>query len=153
MRNLKLAGVALIALLAAPATAQPEQAPTDQVIVRGNAVTRMEIERILNADNVDTGRLTPRQVADTIRAIPRGRAPGDFWTAYQAHVRAWQAMATAFERLERLANAKPSLQADAMADLAEAQAGIESTFDEVERIAVRYGVAMPVPPGTPLPTT
>ena len=153
MRNLKLAGVMLTALLAAPAAAQPAQAPGDQVIVRGDAVTRMEIERILNADNVDTSQLTPRQVADTIQAIRRGRAPDDFWTAYQAHVRAWATMAAASERLERLANAKASLQADAMADMTEAQAAIESTFDEVERIAGSYGAAMPAPPGTPLPTT
>ncbi len=121
--------------------------------MRGNAVTRMEIERILAADNVDTSQLTPREVADAIRAIPRGRAPQDFWTAYQAHVGAWAAMADAAERLEELADAKPSRQAAALADLERAQTAIESTFDEVERIARSYGAAMPVPPGTPLPRT
>ena len=48
---------------------------------------------------------------------------------------AWAAMATASERLERPANAKPSLQADAMAGMVDARAEIESGFDEIERIA------------------
>ena len=149
MRILSFIGFALLALAGVPAAAQP----TEQGVVRGDAVTRSEIARILAADNVDVGQLSPRQVAASIRAIPRGRAPEDFWTTYQTHVRAWEAMATATERLERLANAKPRLQADAIQDVSEAQAAIESTFDEVERVARSYGVDMPVPPGTPLPTT
>ena len=149
MRILSLIGFALLALAGSPAAAQR----SDQLVPRGDSVTRAEIGRILAADNVDVSQLSPRQVADSIRAIPRGRAPDDFWTTYQAHVRAWESMAAAAERLERLANAKPSLQADAMGEMAEAQAAIESTFDEVERIARSYGVGMPAPPGTPLPTT
>ena len=149
MRILSLIGFALLALAGAPTAAQP----AGQAVTRGDAATRLEIERILNADNVDVSQLTPRQVADSIRAIPRGRAPDDFWTTYQAHVRAWEAMAAATERLERLANAKPRLQADAIEDASEAQVAIESTFDEVERVARSYGVGMPAPPGTPLPTT
>jgi hypothetical protein len=149
MRILSIIGFALLALAGAPAAAQP----SNQAVARGDAVTRGEIGRILAADNVDIRGFSPRQVATMIRAIPRGRAPSDFWTAYQAHVRAWEATAAATERMERLANAKPILQADAAADLAEANDGIESTFAEVERIARSYGVDMPVPPGTPLPTT
>ena len=143
MRILSSIGLALLALLTAPAVAQP----SDQLVVRGDAAIRVEIERILNADNVDTGVLSPRQVANAIRAIPRGGAPTAFWTAYQAHVRAWETMAAATERLERLAYAKPCLRVDAMGDVAEAQADISSTFDEVERIARRYGAALPTPPG------
>ena len=149
MRILTLIGFALLALTGAPTAAQP----TDQSVGRGDAVTRSEIARILAADNVDVGQLTSRQIADRIRAIPRGRAPDDFWTAYQAHVRAWERFATVQERAQRLSSAKPALIERIANELAEANGAIESTFDEVERVARSYGVDMPVPPGTPLPTT
>lgn len=149
MRILPLIGFALLALTGVPVAAQP----SDQAVIRGNAVTRSEIGRILAADNVDVRGLSPRQVFDKIRAVPRGRAPNEFWTAYQAHVRAWEAAAAATERMERLANAKPILRTDAATDLAEAYEAVESTFNEVERVARGYGVDMPVPPGTALPTT
>lgn len=149
MRILSLIGFALLVLAGAPAAAQP----SDPTVMRGDAVTRAEIGRILAADNVDVRGLSPLQIFDRIRAIPRGRAPNEFWTAYQAHVRAWEAAAVATERMERLASAKPILRTDAATDVAEAYEAVESTFSEVERVARSYGVDMPVPPGTTLPTT
>ena len=149
MRILSLIGFALLALAGATAAAQP----SGQAVTRGDAATRTEIERILNADNVDVSQLTPRQVADSIRAIPRGRAPDDFWTTYQAHVRAWNRFATAQERAQRLTSAKPRIIEPIVDEMVAAQREVESTFDEVERVARSYGVAMPTPAGTPLPTT
>jgi hypothetical protein len=112
------------------------QAP--DIVVRGDAA-RMEIERIVRADNLDTSRLSPREVADAIAQIPRRRAPLDFWTAYRAHGLAWQRLADATDA----ARGRPARgQLDAVVAQEEA---IDSTFDEVERIARRYGVRMPVP--------
>ena len=125
-----LAALALLALCL-PAAA----APQGEIVVRGD-VARTEIERILDADNVDTSRLSPSEVAEAMRRIERGRAPKDFWTAYQAHVAAWNRLAQATEIAERR-----------QADLE-----IETSFDEVERIARHYRARLPVPPWKLVPT-
>jgi hypothetical protein len=127
----------LLALLAwqLPALAAA-QAP--DIIVRGDAA-RIEIERIVGADNLDTSRLSPREVADAIAQIPRRRAPLDFWTAYRAHAQAWQRLADATDA----ARSRPAR--GQLNGVAEEEEAIATTFDEVERIARRYGVRMPVP--------
>ena len=154
MRVLQLAGVTLLALVAVPVAAQPSATEGTELVVRGDAVTRMEIERILNADNVDVSSLTARQVAEAIAAIPRGRAPRDFWTAYQAHVRAWADYAAAEERLGSLGmSVKPQISERAMRAAAEAEQATNSSFEEVERIAALYGVRMPTPPRVVMDTT
>src|SRR5215212_5684199 len=63
--------------------------PNDEIVVRAH-IGRIEIERILAADNLDTLHLNPSEIADRMAAIQRGRAPDDFWQAYQRHVDAWQ---------------------------------------------------------------
>ena len=113
------------------------------IVVQGEAA-RTEIERILNADNLDTSRLTPREVADAIALIQRGNAPEDFWNAYQLHVQAWSRLADAFERAQRQQG--ESTFVEGMEEVETAADAIESTFDEVERIALRYGARLPVPP-------
>jgi hypothetical protein len=131
MRLLGLAAMAFLALGGpAPATAQEAD-----IVVRGD-VARKEIERILNADNLDTSRLAAAEVAEAIGGIRRGRAPEDFWTAYQAHVEAWN----------RLAGAQGSLET------ALAEQAIHATFDEVERVARLYGAILPTPPWEEIPT-
>jgi len=138
---------ALMLGLAAPvALASPTfaMAQDQEVVVRAEAA-RAEIERILNADNVDTARLSPRGVADAIAAIERGRAPADFWNAYRLHVQAWAELADAVD------NARPGQGESAFpADqerIDRAQAAIESSFAAVQRIARQYGARLPTPPG------
>ena len=131
MRLVRLAALALLAVQ--PPAAVAAQAP--DIVVRGD-VARTEIERILDADNLDTSQLSAGEVAEAISAIERGRAPDDFWTAYQAHVAAWKRLAQSTESLER----------------ALAEQAIDSSFDEVERIARRYRARLPVPPWQVLPT-
>jgi hypothetical protein len=109
-----------------------------------DATARTEIERVLTADNLDTARLSPRDVADAIARIERGRAPEDFWSAYQLHVRAWSRLADAFERAQRQQG--ESTFVEGMEEVETAADAIESTFDEVERIARRYGARLPTPP-------
>ena len=125
MRSVRLAALAILALETPGAVA----AADTEIVVRGDAF-RLEIERILDADNVDTSRLGARQVAEAMGAIDRGRAPEDFWKAYRAHVAAWNRMARSEARLER----------------ALAEQAIDASFDEVERIARRYRARLPVPP-------
>jgi hypothetical protein len=134
---MKLARLAALAILAAqtPAVAAQE---TD-IVVRGD-VQRMEIERVLRADNVDTSRLDSREVAEAIAGIERGRAPDDFWLAYRAHVRAWERLADAEERA-RLEQS----ESDFAGELAQAERAIDSTFGEVERVARNYGARLPIP--------
>lgn len=145
MRLIRLAILAFLALLPpAVVAAQP-----DEVVVRGD-VARIEIERILNADNVDAARISPREVAETIAAIGRGRAPDDFWEAYQAHVRAWQRLADAFEAVQRQQG--ESTFVEGWEELAEAERAIETTFYEVERVALRCGARLPTPRANILPT-
>jgi hypothetical protein len=126
--------MAVLALLALPmpmavATQNPD------IVVRGD-VARTEIERILDADNLDTSRLSAGEVAEALSGIRRGRAPNDFWAAYQAHVAAWIRLAEATDSLQR----------------ALAEQAIDASFDEVERIARGYRARLPVPPWKVVPT-
>jgi|GEM_PF-6840356 len=145
MRILRPIAAALLALLAAPAAGAAIAAHQQADQARGTVAERQEIERILQADNLDTGRLTSRQVATTIRGIRRGGAPEDFWAAYQAHVRAWERAADAEEKAVGLMAEKSAELERAVADYLEAEAAIETTFEEVERIARSYGAALPAP--------
>ena len=109
-----------------------------------NDSARSEIERILNEDNLDSARLSPRDVAETIAGIRRGHAPEDFWNAYQLHVRAWGRLADAVERAQR--SSAESALGEEMEEVEAAARAVETTFDEVERIAGRYGARLPHPP-------
>jgi len=136
MRILLLA----IAALAAPASAAIAQ---DQEVVVRAETPRAEIERILDADNLDTTRLTPRDVAEIMAGIERGRAPEDFWTAYQLHVLAWVNLANVVDSVRQ--GGAESAFVDGLNELAAAQAAIGTTFDEVERIARLYHARLPRP--------
>lgn len=125
-------------------------AQDSEIVVHGIAA-KVEIERILNADNLNTGSLGARFVADTIVEIPRGRAPADFWSAYQAHVRAWRRLADAEDEALRGSEDVAS-SAESAAMVIEAERQIEATFDEVERIARSHGARMPVPLAEIIPT-
>jgi hypothetical protein len=142
---MRLARLTLLTILAwqIPALAAAAQAP--EIVVRGDAA-RIEIERIVGADNLDTSRLSPRGVAEAIERIPRRRAPLDFWTAYRAHVQAWQHLADVAD------TARGSRQRAQLDAVAAAEETIDATFDEVERIARRYGARLPVPAWQRLPT-
>ena len=128
----------VLAALQAPVAA-PAQ---DQDIVVRADVSRAEIERILNADNLDTFRLSPREVVEAMTGIPRGRAPGDFWNAYQQHVRAWQNLATVVERVQARQQESTVFEDP---ELVSAEAAISTTFDEVERVARSYRARIPPP--------
>lgn len=127
-----------VLLAATPATAvQQRETPAR------SSTARMEIERILNADNLDSSRLSPREVFDTISVIEQGRAPDDFWAAYQTHVMAWSQLADIVE-IVALQSDESDLDGDT--ELTAAEDEVEATFDEVERIARRYGARLPAPP-------
>jgi hypothetical protein len=150
---MKLAAIASLGLfLSATAllAAQPPQGEAPPIVVEGEAVARIEIERILEADNVDTSRLTSVEVVEALRAIRRGRAPADLWDAYEAHVDAWERFADVEARAA--AGADGPATGDALAKLESAELAIDTTFDEVERIAIRYGARLPVPPFEAMPT-
>ncbi|HYG48163.1 MAG TPA: hypothetical protein VD846_09515 [Allosphingosinicella sp.] len=136
MRFARLALLAVLAL-AAPAAATAQE---PDIVVEGG-IERSEIERILAADNVDTSRLSEREVADIVAGVERGRAPKDFWLAYQAHVLAWQRLADAAEKARR-EQGESFFEAE---ELVKAEQAIDATFDEVERIARAYGARLPVP--------
>lgn len=138
--------LASLLLLAAPAAPAPAQSP--DIVVKGDA-RRVEIERILEADNLDTTRLDPREIAEAIEAIPRGRAPRDFWLAYRAHVLAWRRLADADEAARRR-GPKASLENEEA--IVRAEQAIEASFDQVERIARSYGADLPTPPSQRVPT-
>lgn len=144
MRFVRLVLLALL-LFPVPVGVAAQEA---DIGVRGDA-RRMEIERILAADNLDTSRLDPREVAEAMAAIERGRAPEDFWVAYRAHVVAWQRLADAVDRARRRQGGARSEESEQMV---RADQAIDSTFDEVERIARRYGARLPTPPWKVLPT-
>jgi hypothetical protein len=128
----------------AVAAGQPEQ---EQEIVVSAAAARAEIERILQEDNLGARRLSPRETAETMAGIARGRAPQDFWAAYQLHVQAWQAYAAAVETgQQQQGESTFGFNGDATA----AEQAITTTFNEVERIARRYGARLPAPPVNPL---
>ncbi|TMJ19465.1 MAG: hypothetical protein E6G92_06720 [Alphaproteobacteria bacterium] len=132
-------------ILVSAAFLLPAQACAQEpdIVVQGDAA-RAEIERVLNADNLDTTRLSARDVVDIITGIPRGRAPEDFWNAYQLHVRAWSRLADAVERAQSAQG--ESTLGEGMEEVEAAEGAIETTFDEVERIATRYGARLPPPP-------
>ena len=136
---MKLFGLALMSL-AAPVSAASATAQDSEIVVRGDS-SRTEIERILEADNLDTSRLGSREVADSIAAIRRGRAPEDFWLAYRDHVEAWRLLAEAESR----ARNRPFPTPEGAEAAAKAERAIEESFDEVERIARRHGARLPVP--------
>ncbi|HYJ53578.1 MAG TPA: hypothetical protein VEW04_10450 [Allosphingosinicella sp.] len=136
---LRLLAFAFAALLV-PAQGIAQQ---PDIVVRGDAA-RTEIERILNADNLDTNRLSPRDVVEIISGIERGRAPEDFWNAYQLHVRAWASLADAVDRAQ--GTQSESNLGEGMEEVEAAAQAIETTFNEVERIAGRYGARLPRPP-------
>jgi len=136
MRWVRLALLALLAF-ATPAAVSAQEA---EIVVRGD-VGRSEIERILAADNLDTSRLSAREVADAVADVERGRAPEDFWAAYRAHVLAWERLAGAIEQAgERQTEARFEDE-----EIIRAEQAIEATFDEVERIARAYGARLPTP--------
>jgi hypothetical protein len=137
--KMRLVRLALLALLALPLPAAAS-APESDIVVRGD-VSRVEIERILAADNVDTSQLSEREVADAIANVRRGRAPEDFWTAYRAHVLAWERLADAAEK----ARGERSESRFEDEELSKAEQAIGATFDEVERIARAYGARLPTP--------
>ena len=129
--------------LAALTAAAPARAQDQDIVIRAES-PRVEIERILEADNLDTARLTPREVAEIMSGIVRGRAPDDFWSAYQLHVGAWARLAEAVDRVQPETRAGSAF-GDGEDELAAAAAAIETTFDEVERIALRYHARLPRP--------
>jgi hypothetical protein len=138
MMVLRALPLALMVLLT-PAQAKAQE---QNIVVRGDA-TRIEIERILEADNLDTARLSPREVVDIVSAIERGRAPPDFWDAYQRHVQAWVRLAETMEQIQRQQAA--SAFVEGLDELVAAEAAVSTTFDEVERIARSYGAQLPLP--------
>jgi hypothetical protein len=136
MKSIRLIVTALLALhMPAGAIAQ------DADIVVQADVSRMEIERILRADNIDTARLSSHEVVVVMASVERGRAPGDFWAAYRTHVSAW----IRFAAIEAPRRRKGVSGFEGMAEWAKAERAIDSTFDEVERIARRYGAQLPPP--------
>ena len=144
---MNFAGIALIALLSVGAPTSAAAAQQPEIVVRGDAA-RMEIERILDADNVDTTQLSANEVAEAIAGIKRGRAPEDFWAAYRAHVDAWARLA----ELEAAARGRDVPRPEDEAAIVMAQHAIEASFDEVERIARQYGARLPTPPWKVLST-
>ena len=138
MTTMRMILLALAALLA-PASALAQD---QEVVVRADT-PRAEIERILNADNLDTARLTPREVSGIMSGIERGRAPEDFWTAYQLHVQAWANLADVVDRVQQ--QQAESALAAGLDELAAAETAIGTTFDEVERIARLYHARLPAP--------
>ncbi len=133
--------LAMFAVIGTPAGAA---AQSDEIVVTANLAS-VEIERILRLDNLDTGWLGPREVAETMDGIERGRAPEDFWIAYRTHVEAWHRMADATERARLMLGQPRSMEEDEGPGMAQAELAIDLTFDEVERIAKSYGAKMPVP--------
>jgi hypothetical protein len=126
---MKLVLAVPVLMLAAVAGAAAAQEP--QIVVERSR-DRLEIERVLQADNLDLGSMSPREVAEAMARIPRGRAPDEFWARYQGHVRAWQWYAA----LASTAGVNGH-------DVVEAEALVNATFDDVERIALSYGARLP----------
>ena len=121
----------LFGLLAALPFAGAVAAQGPEIVVEAPTL-QQEIERILAADNIDPASLTAREVAEALERIPRGYAPDDFWDSYRRHVRAWR----------RYANAEtsPRLTAD---EFLRIERAINETYDDAERIALRYGARPP----------
>jgi hypothetical protein len=121
----------LFGLLAALPPAGAATAQESEIIVEAPTL-QQEIERILAADNIDPANLTAREVADALERIPRGYAPDDFWASYQRHVRAWRRYAEA--------EANPRLT---FAEYQRVESAINATYEDAERIALRYGARPP----------
>ncbi|MCL6739763.1 hypothetical protein LZ518_01230 [Sphingomonas sp. RB56-2] len=135
------ASVSLVLLLLTPLASAAHASPADSDIVVRADVARSEIERILNADNLDTEQLSPQDVADLLASIPRGRAPDDFWQAYQIHVDAWVHLAELTDgEMDEGDDVPPEA-------LDNAEGAINLTFDLVESIARSYGAKIPIPIG------
>ena len=98
------------------------------------------IERILKADNIDIDRLSPAEVATRMEEIEQGAAPREFWAAYQVHVRAWRAYATA---LQASRSSDPRSLDGSAGSATEARSAINRSFAVVEAIARRYGARIP----------
>jgi hypothetical protein len=133
---------ALVLAFAALPTSAVALAQEQEIVVRADAA-RMEIERILDADNLDTARLEPRVVTEIMSGIERGRAPEDFWNAYQLHVQAWANLAGAADHVRRPQGGSASTPD--LDGLERAEAAIGTTFDVVERIARQYHARLPAP--------
>src|ERR1700710_1796224 len=129
------------AALLAPAAAMAQQ-QDQEIVVRGDTA-RAEIERILNADNLDTSRLSPREVVEIMSGIERGRAPQDFWSAYLLHVQAWANLADAADSVQGQQDGPASTFG--LDGLEAAETAVGTTFDEVERIARAYHARLPAP--------
>jgi hypothetical protein len=80
---------------------------------------------------------------EIMSGIERGRAPEDFWAAYQRHVLAWARLAEAVDRVQH--QQAVSAFADGQSELEAAETAIGTTFDEVERIARSYHARLPAP--------
>jgi hypothetical protein len=121
----------LVLAAALLALAAPTGAQEPEIVVEA-PLHRTEIERILEADNLDLASMSPREVAETMARIARGGAPDEFWARYQGHLRAWQWYA--------------ALKDDARVhshDVSEAKMLVNATFDDVEQIAASYGARLP----------
>jgi len=121
----------LLGLFAAVPLSGGVAAQETEIIVEAPTLQH-EIERILAADNLDPTNLTARQVADALEQIRRGGAPDDFWKSYRKHVAAWRRYADA--------EASPRLT---YAEFRATERAINATFDEAERVALRYGARPP----------
>lgn len=133
MLTAKLA-VALLIVAPAPTGQQ-------QVTVAASAA-RPAIMRILEADNLDVEALAASEVAARMGEITQGAAPREFWTAYQAHVRAWADYARAKAKM-RGADALTGPSLEEAGAVVAARGRINATFDAVEAIARRFGAWPP----------
>jgi hypothetical protein len=124
-------GLHLLGLLAVLPLPEAAAAQGSEIVVEAPTL-QQEIERILAADNIDPAGMTAREVADALERIPRGHAPDDFWDSYRRHVRAWRRYADA-ESSPRLTEAEFLL----------VERAINETYQEAERIALRYGARPP----------
>ena len=128
--------------LAALSVADPSATVSSQQVVVQASAARPAIERILTADNLDVEELPAGEVAARMGEITRGAAPLEFWTAYQAHVRAWRVYADAKDRAQSADSTDRGNQVDGRA-IVDARQRINRTFDAVEAIAKRHGAWPP----------
>jgi hypothetical protein len=127
----RLLGVLVLLPISLTAGFGPAAAQEREIVVEAPRY-RDEIERILVADNLDIAMMDAPEVVERMRRIPKGDAPDDFWTAYQAHVAAWQRFV---DRSRDVGSTE--------SDLWFARRSVNSTFDRVERIARNYGASLP----------
>ena len=140
-----------LAVSTAPQVTPATAADPIEAASQSNEVARVEIERILNADNVDVRRRSSRAIVAHMRAIPRGQAPADFWNAYQRHITAWERFAIAEEAYRTPSRGNPAMHERAIVQLGGADRAVNATFHEVNRIAARYGASIPAPAAPPFP--